>query len=127
MHELGIANSVLEAVKTELARRAARAHLQKVGLRIGELAAIDQDALRFCFEAITRETEFESLQLEIEFCPRRHRCPNCGREFAVRDFDFRCPQCACLETACVGGDELELAFLEVEENGACAAATKGTD
>jgi hydrogenase nickel incorporation protein HypA/HybF len=127
MHEFGIANSVLEAVKTEVARRAPGAHLHKVGLRIGELAAIDQDALRFCFEAITRETEFESLQLEIEFCPRRHRCRNCGREFVVRDFDFRCPQCANPETECIGGDELELAFLEVEENGACAAATKGIE
>ena len=73
MHELGIANAVLEAVKTEAARHAATRPC-KVGIRVGELAAIDQESLRFCFEAITRETDFESLQLEIEFCPRRHRC-----------------------------------------------------
>lgn len=117
---MGIANSVIEAVRTEAARHPGT-HPCKVGVRIGELAAIDQDALRFCFEAITRQTSFESLQLDIEVRPRRHRCSICQREFIVRDYDFRCPQCASLETECISGDELELAYLEVEEYGAGTA------
>jgi len=126
MHELGIASSVLQAVKTEAARHAGT-RPSKVGIRIGELAAIDQDSLRFCFDAITRETEFESLQLEIELCPRRHRCCDCAHEFVVQDYNFRCPQCASLDTQCISGDELELAFLEVEEYGTCTAGTKSTE
>jgi len=126
MHELGIANAVLEAVKTEAARHAGTRPC-KVGIRVGELAAIDQESLRFCFEAITRETEFESLQLEIELYPRRHRCCNCAHEFVIEDYNFRCPQCASLETECISGDELELAFLEVEEYGTCTAGTKSTE
>ncbi len=55
MHEMGIASSVLEAVRAEAARQGALPC--KVGLRVGELAALDEDALRFCFEAITRGTE----------------------------------------------------------------------
>ncbi len=125
MHELGIANSVLEAVKTEVARYPGTFPC-KVGIRVGELAAIDQESLRFCFEAITRETEFESLALEIEVCPRRHRCINCKHEFAVVDYNFRCPQCASLETEHISGDELELAFVEVEEYGTCTTGTKST-
>jgi hydrogenase nickel incorporation protein HypA/HybF len=116
MHELGIASSVLEAVKTETDRHPG-ARPCRIGLRIGELAAIDQDSLRFCFEAITHETDLEGLQLEIEFCPRRHRCTRCSHEFNIEDYNFRCPQCASLETECISGDELELAFLEVEEYG----------
>jgi hydrogenase nickel incorporation protein HypA/HybF len=98
----------------------------KVGVRIGEMAAIDQDALRFCFEAIIRDTDLASLELAIEFCPRRHRCQVCGREFVVRDYDSRCPQCASLETTCIGGDELELAYLEVEEYGPSTVGAKST-
>jgi hydrogenase nickel incorporation protein HypA/HybF len=98
----------------------------KVGVRIGEMAAIDQDALRFCFEAIIIGTDLESLELGIEVCPRRHRCQLCGREFIVRDYDSRCPQCASLETTCISGDELELAYLEVEEYGPSAVAAKST-
>jgi len=115
MHEMGIANSVLEAVRSEMVRYPETSPC-KVGVRIGEMAAIDQDALRFCFEAMIPETDLASLELAIEVCPRRHRCEECGREFVVRDYDSRCPQCASLETACISGDELELAYLEVEEN-----------
>jgi hydrogenase nickel incorporation protein HypA/HybF len=90
------------------------------------LAAIDQDALRFCFEAIVHETDLESLALGIEVCPRRHRCQVCEREFVVRDYDSRCPQCASLETTCISGDELELAYLEVEEYGPSTVGAKSS-
>ncbi|MGA2234198.1 MAG: hydrogenase maturation nickel metallochaperone HypA [Terriglobales bacterium] len=125
MHEMGIANSVLEAVRTEMGLHPGT-YPCKVGVRIGEMAAIDQDALRFCFEAMIQETDLASLELGIEFCPRRHRCQVCGRDFVVRDYDCRCPQCASLETTCISGDELELAYLEVEEYGPSAVGAKST-
>ncbi len=125
MHEMGIANSVLEAVKTEM-RRYPGTYPCRVGLRIGELAAIDQEALRFCFEAMVHETDLESLELGIEFCPRRHRCHDCRHEFIVHDYDSRCPQCTSLVTTCISGDELELAYLEVEEYGTASLGTKST-
>jgi hydrogenase nickel incorporation protein HypA/HybF len=125
MHEMGIANSVLEAVRTEMGLHPGT-YPCKVGVRIGEMAAIDPEALRFCFEAIILGTDLESLALGIEVCPRRHRCQLCGREFIVRDYDSRCPQCASLETTCISGDELELAYLEVEEYGPSAVGTKST-
>ena len=93
MHEMGIANSVLEAVRSEMVRYP-ESYPCKVGVRIGEMTAIDQEALRFCFDAMILETELESLELGIEVCPRRHRCQVCGNEFSVRDYDSRCPQCA---------------------------------
>jgi hydrogenase nickel incorporation protein HypA/HybF len=122
---MGIANSVLEAVRTEMVRHPGT-YPCRVGVRIGEMAAIDQDALRFCFEAMVLDTDLESLELGIEVCPRRHRCQFCGRDFVVRDYDSRCPQCASLETTFMSGDELELAYLEVEEYGPSTAGTKST-
>lgn len=114
MHEMGIANSVLDAVGKEMERYPGARPL-KVGVRIGELAAVDPDALRFCFEAMTKETQWEALALEIEFRSRRHRCKSCEQEFDVKDYAFQCPQCGELSTECIGGEELDLAFLEVEE------------
>ncbi len=120
MHEMGIAGAVLEAVRKECVRYPGAVPC-KVGLRVGELAAVDQEALRFCFEALTKETELEPLQLEVEFCPRRHRCRACGAEFTVKEYEFTCPACAARESDCIGGDELELAYLEVEEHEPSAA------
>jgi hydrogenase nickel incorporation protein HypA/HybF len=125
MHEMGIAYSVLEAVRTEAKRHPGQAPC-KVGVRVGELAALDPEALRFCFEAITRDTDLESLELEIEVCPFRYRCADCGHEFVVRDYQCQCPQCASMKTDCVGGQELELAYLEVEEYGASTVREKST-
>jgi len=122
---MGIANSVLEAVRTEMIRYPGM-YPCRVGVRIGEMAAIDQDALRFCFEAMVHETDLESLALGIEVCPRRHRCQVCGRDFVVRDYDSRCPRCASLETTFISGDELELAYLEVEEYGPSTVGAKSS-
>lgn len=66
MHEMGIANSVLEAVHRELDRYPGR-RATKVGLRIGTYAAVDPDALRFCFDALKKATEFELLELQIDW------------------------------------------------------------
>jgi hydrogenase nickel incorporation protein HypA/HybF len=82
MHELGIANSVLEAVQKEMARRP-RARLTKVGLRIGEFSGVEESSLRFCFEVLVRDTEMRSAVLDIERGSR---------------------------------DELDLSYLEVEED-----------
>jgi hydrogenase nickel incorporation protein HypA/HybF len=115
MHELGIAQSVLDAVQAEVLRYAGAKPL-RVAVRIGELAAIDPDALRFSFEALTRETDFDGLELEIELRPRRHRCLDCGAEFDVKDFVFDCPQCGANRNECISGEELELAYVELEEH-----------
>jgi len=88
----------------------------KVGLRIGELSAIDPDALRFSFEALTRETDLEGLELEIEIRPRCHRCLECGSEFNVKDYVFECPQCGANRNECISGEELDLAYMELEEH-----------
>jgi hydrogenase nickel incorporation protein HypA/HybF len=121
MHEMGIANSVLDAVRSE-ARRFLSAHICKVGLRIGALAGVAPDSLSFCFEALVRGTEFEPLILEIEYCPRTHQCTSCGCSFLAPSEGAACPNCGSADSRFAGGDELEFAYLEVED-GACTART----
>jgi hydrogenase nickel incorporation protein HypA/HybF len=125
MHEMGIANSVLDAVRAE-ARRFPNAHVHKVGLRIGALAGVDPDALSFCFEALVRETELDPLALEIEYCPRTQRCRGCGNPFAVPVEGSACAACGAVDSEFIGGDELELAYLEVED-GTCATGTQSPE
>lgn len=113
MHEIGIANSILDAVRTEAALHPG-GEPRKVAVRIGELAAVEVDALRFAFEVLTRDTDLDSMELEIEICLRRQRCA-CGFEFDVTGYELHCPRCGEARTECIGGDQLELAYLEIEE------------
>jgi hydrogenase nickel incorporation protein HypA/HybF len=125
MHEMGIACSILDAAAKETQRHPG-ARATRVGVRIGELAAIDSESLRFCFEMIVQGTEQDGLQLEIERVPRKHRCADCKEEFVIREYDFRCPRCGAISTDFAGGDELELMFVEVSEDESSSAGAQGT-
>lgn len=115
MHEMGIANSIFHAVRTEAARRPG-SEPRKVGVRVGELAALDPESLRFCFDALKADAGLPNLELDIEFCVRRHRCRICQAEFDVKNYDLHCPRCGEVTALCIGGEELELAYLEVDEH-----------
>jgi len=69
MHEMGIANSVLEAVQKELEGYPGE-KASRVGIRIGQHAAVDPDSLRFCFEAVVKSWHLQPLTLEIEWRPQ---------------------------------------------------------
>ena len=114
MHEMGIANSVLDAVRRESELRHG-ARVTKVGVRIGELAAVDPESLRFCFEALVSGSDLEPLALDLEFCLRRNRCRRCGEVFAVAGYPFTCPKCHSTETEVASGDELAFTYMEIEE------------
>ena len=66
MHEMGIANSILEAARREAqlypAQRPAR-----VGVVIGEYAGVDTESLRFCFEVLAKDQQPMPLQLDISW------------------------------------------------------------
>ncbi|HYX68232.1 MAG TPA: hydrogenase maturation nickel metallochaperone HypA [Terriglobales bacterium] len=109
---MSIANSILEATRKESAARGG-VRVSKVGVRVGELAAIDPEALRFCFEAIVQGSDLEPLALEIEIRPRQQRCPACNLTFAVKDYDVTCPTCRSAATECISGDEMDLAYVEI--------------
>ena len=60
--------------------------ITKVGVKIGELAGVDRDALQFGFEVLVKDTDWESLVLELEFVPRTQRCPKCAYDFRMTDY-----------------------------------------
>jgi len=124
MHELSIASSILETIQAEATRRPG-ARFVKVGLRVGELAGVDVDALTFSFDALVKSSDLEPLKLEIEFCPRRHLCPGCGQNFVVREYATTCPSCGEPRTKCISGDELDITYLEIEESQVQSAAEGG--
>jgi hydrogenase nickel incorporation protein HypA/HybF len=114
MHELSIAEAILDAVRSEAGKRPG-AHISKVGVRIGALSGVEPEALSFGFSVLVQGTDFEPLALVIEPVPRRQRCPACDFTFEVTEDSLACPRCASGETLLAGGDELNLAYLEVEE------------
>ncbi|HEX9162298.1 MAG TPA: hydrogenase maturation nickel metallochaperone HypA [Thermoanaerobaculia bacterium] len=65
MHELSIAMSVLDSVRAEVAKRPG-ARAIAVGLRIGDLAGLDPESLRFGFECLVTDSDLDPLRLEVD-------------------------------------------------------------
>lgn len=115
MHEIGIAGSILDAVRAEAARHL-NARPIRAGVRIGELSGVNPEALQFCFKTLVNDTDLQHLELNIEVCTRRHYCSVCQTEFSVLGYDFCCPTCGRESAKFISGDQLEFAYLEVEEH-----------
>lgn len=113
MHEMGIAQSVIDMATREAELKSARAVL-RVSLAIGELSGVDTESLTFCFECLKKDTLLDNAALEIVYKRRRHRCLSCTQEFEVVNHDPSCPHCHREDTQFLSGDELELSQLELE-------------
>ena len=115
MHELGIAESAAKAAIAEMERHGAR-RITELTLRIGRLAAVDPEALRFAFESIRPGTALERAELLIETVDARAWCPQCKREFEpAGGVFFKCPDCGNFTGELRSGREIELARLELDE------------
>ena len=77
MHEFSIASSIAETVLSFAEARGIQ-RIVEVRMAVGELACVEAEQLRFCFEAITPETALEGCVLEIEKAPAVVRCGECG-------------------------------------------------
>ncbi len=112
MHELSIAQSLVESIRTEAAAHPG-ARVTRVGLRVGELSGVQPDALKFSFDVIVRNSDLEQAVLDIETVPLQQHCERCARNFPVVDFTLVCPDCGA-STRTVAGDELQMTYLELE-------------
>ncbi|RPJ85229.1 MAG: hydrogenase maturation nickel metallochaperone HypA [Acidobacteria bacterium] len=113
VHELSIAQSLVESVRAEMSGHA-DARVARIGLKVGDLSGVQPDALRFSFEIIVRGTELEQAALDIERVPLTCRCAACNTDFPVLDYRTCCPGCGGEAATPVSGGELQLTYLELE-------------
>lgn len=114
MHELGIMESAISLVG-QYAAGEAGCRVDRVVMRIGALAGVDPDSLRFAFDVVSRGTAVEGAALEIEMVAAAAYCPVCEQEFAAENgsFIFTCPTCGDLCGEIRRGRELELSRMEM--------------
>ena len=112
MHEMAIAEGIFDIAKEHAAKESA-ARIMKIGLLIGEMAGVEEDALRFCFSALTRGTLAENAELSVKRAPLIGRCGACEYEKPIENYNFICPKCGG-GLAVVSGRELRVEYLEME-------------
>ncbi|MFC1816592.1 hydrogenase maturation nickel metallochaperone HypA [Thermodesulfobacteriota bacterium] len=115
MHEIGIALQIVEIATASLPAGVKNIQVEKVNLKIGKLAAVVPTSLRFCFEAVTKDTPFSGSELNIEEVPVVVRCRQCNTDWKVDRPDFTCKTCQNGAIDIISGREIEITSLEVAE------------
>jgi len=113
MHEVSLCESILDILKETAAKEGAT-KVTSVRLRIGEMAGVVDDSLRFAFEIVTKGTLAEGAKLDIEDVPLTARCRSCGREFHIVGYAFSCKHCDSPEIEVVSGREMTIEDIDLE-------------
>lgn len=113
MHETGIAQSILDiALKTAEENGAKK--INNVAVRIGKMSAVDEASLRFAFDALKIGTIAENSEFEYMEVPLKGRCEECGSESELDGYFVLCPKCNSGRVQILSGNELEVAYIDVD-------------
>lgn len=113
MHEATLAANLLRAARGALAGREG-ARVREVRARVGALAGVMPEALRFAFDALKRGTPLKGAELVLCEAPARLSCLDCGTEYEPQSFPWTCPACASARFLVAGGEEILLESLEMD-------------
>jgi Zn finger protein HypA/HybF involved in hydrogenase expression len=114
VHEIGIASSILESVSTEM-RRLPEVQVCAVGVRIGELLAIDKDGAGFRVRSTDARLGIRGRPARSGILATASEMFDMRPRFSRANLDLNCPKCGDSGTTFIGGTELDIAYLEVED------------
>ncbi|MFX1285136.1 MAG: hydrogenase maturation nickel metallochaperone HypA [Promethearchaeota archaeon] len=114
MHEFSLVQSVIENTLT-VAREHNVKRIQKIVLKFGIFALVQEDQFRFCFDLIKTESDLTAnSELEIIWIPGELQCENCDFKGMIKNFPqehnelapiFQCPKCKSYSTNIISGTE----------------------
>ena len=107
MHEMSIAESVLGIVE-DTARQEGFGRVKEVRLEMGRLAAVEVEALRFCFDVVVRGSLAEGAELAIDEVPGTAWCFDCSESVSVDARGEACPRCGGGRLQVNGGTEMRV-------------------
>ena len=113
MHEMSLAESVRQIIE-DAARKQNFIRVKTVWLEIGQLACVEKEAMRFCFDAAMRGSIAQQARLEIVETAGRGQCIQCSLDIPVAALYEPCPNCGSYQVRVTGGDEMRVKELEVE-------------
>ncbi|MFE2745759.1 hydrogenase maturation nickel metallochaperone HypA [Streptomyces scopuliridis] len=127
MHELSIATAVVAQVE-EAVRTNGGGRVTSLRLRIGELAGVVPEALRFSFGLASEGTVLAGARLNVDTVPGRARCGGCGRESDTGVPPMLwCADCARPLGELLSGRELEIAEVVLTDPSDAPSPVSGDD
>ncbi len=113
MHEVALCEGVLEIIADE-AKRQSFTRVRVVRVNIGSLSHVEPEAMRFCFDAVSRGTVAEAARFEVIEVPGEAWCMQCSTTVSIAQRFDPCPACGGYQLQVTAGDDLRVKELEVD-------------
>lgn len=113
MHEMSLCEGVLQVLESE-AQKQGFSRVKTVWLEIGALSGVEIDAMRFGFDAVTRNSLADGAALEIIQVPGTAWCMQCCKAVNVAQRFDECPECGSYQLQVTDGEQMRIKELEVE-------------
>jgi hydrogenase nickel incorporation protein HypA/HybF len=114
MHELSIAQNIVEIIQQRIPESEWK-QVATVRIKVGVVAGIVPDSLKFSFQAITAESALCNAQLITEHVPFRVHCRACDTNTENEDGFAMCGECESTDIQVLSGTELHVVEIELEE------------
>lgn len=114
MHEMALAENVRSIVE-DAVRTQGFGRVATVVLEIGELAAVEVEALRFCLEVVLRGSVAEGAAVEVEKIAGAGWCPACAMTVPLHQRYDACPRCGGYGVRPTAGTALRVKAVELVE------------
>ena len=115
MHELFIAESIINSVRSALPADVQPESVLEVHVQVGQLDAVVTETLLFLFDAIKVSKGMPRAQLDIETIEILCRCEDCGREFNLDLPEFLCPSCGSGNVSVLRGRGITIRRINAED------------
>jgi hydrogenase nickel incorporation protein HypA/HybF len=113
MHELSIAQALIEQVE-EVAAREQSIRVERIVIVVGSLSGVEPDALHSAFSLVAEGTVASGAGLVIEKVAAKVKCLACGHESVAGMAFAGCEICGSQEVELSAGRELNIKSIEVE-------------
>jgi hydrogenase nickel incorporation protein HypA/HybF len=115
VHELSLVMSIVETVEASLPA-VPGARVLEVRLRVGVLAAVEEESLQFCYGVATEGTPLAGSRLVVQRIPVVLHCGPCAQDVELPSLQsFHCPRCGAPANDLRQGRELEIESIEIDD------------
>ena len=110
MHEMMVAENIVETILAQVQKKSG--NVTRVVISCGQINAINDEALKFAFEAIAAGTICQGAKLKIKHIPLKAVCNSCHKKFNFDLYEPQCPKCG--KSDFLIGDDVPLILEEIE-------------
>jgi len=111
MHEMSITQEIIDICQ----KHAGGKKVRSLDVEIGELSSIVPEAIEFCFEACSKETDLEGALLNIIRVPGVGLCRDCGAKTRLQLLYDACSNCGSFSVVIESGEEMRVKEIEVDD------------